>query len=58
MFHATDDDVDYLANDAAVFKEALAADAEATRKLADALKIFGEMEQRTKDLITVELGSA
>ena len=32
-------------------RQALAADAEATRKLADALKIFGEMELKTKGLI-------
>lgn len=35
----------------------MAADAEASRKLADALTIFGEMEQRTKDLISVELAA-
>ncbi|KAF7791855.1 hypothetical protein EIP86_002879 [Pleurotus ostreatoroseus] len=52
-----DNDPDYLTNGAAAFKEALAADEEASRKLADALKIFGEMEQRTRDLIKVELGS-
>jgi len=30
---------------------ALEADVETARKLADALKIFGEMEQKTRDLV-------
>ena len=33
----------------------MAADAEASRKLADALKIFGEMEDKTKELIRAVL---
>ena len=48
-------DTDYLADGAKALKGALADDAEATRKLADALKIFGEMEQRSKDLIQAQL---
>ena len=47
---------DYLVNGADALKQALAADAESTRKLADALKIFDEMEQKTKELIKKELG--
>ncbi|KAI0961558.1 hypothetical protein AcV7_000630 [Taiwanofungus camphoratus] len=46
---------DFLANGANALEQALVADAEATRKLADALKIFDEMEQKTKDLIRKEL---
>ncbi|KAH9937687.1 aldolase [Fomitopsis serialis] len=46
---------DFLANRADALRQALAADAEATRKLADALKIFGEMELKTKDLIRKQL---
>ncbi|KAH9835558.1 aldolase [Rhodofomes roseus] len=48
---------DFLANGADALRQALAVDAEATRKLADALKIFGEMEQKTKDLIRKQLSS-
>ncbi|KAI0078880.1 aldolase [Panus rudis PR-1116 ss-1] len=49
------DVVDYLANGASALREYLASDAEATRKLADALRIFGEMEDKTKALICKEL---
>ena len=47
--------VDYLADDAAALKKAIAADAETSRKLADALKIFGEMEEQTRSLFRVAL---
>ncbi|CCM07099.1 uncharacterized protein FIBRA_09426 [Fibroporia radiculosa] len=47
---------DFLADGASALRQALAADAEATRKLADALKIFGEMEQKTRELVRKELG--
>ena len=47
--------VDYLVDHAEALRKALAADSEATRKLADALKIFGEMEEKTKELIRKEL---
>ncbi|KAK7694652.1 hypothetical protein QCA50_001839 [Cerrena zonata] len=43
--------VDYLADDAQALRTSLAEDAEASRKLADALKIFDEKEQHTKELI-------
>ncbi|KAI0793499.1 aldolase [Abortiporus biennis] len=46
---------DYLANGGNALKDALAADAEATRKLADALKIFNDMEQKTRKLIVEHL---
>ncbi|KZT65127.1 aldolase [Daedalea quercina L-15889] len=48
---------DFLANGGDALRQALAADAEATRKLADALKIFGEMELKTKELIRKQLSS-
>ncbi|OBZ79776.1 Transaldolase [Grifola frondosa] len=48
-------ETDFLANGADALRQALAADAEATRKLDDALKIFGEMEERAKVLIRAEL---
>lgn len=47
--------VDYLANDAAALKEAFKKDAETSRKMADALRIFGEMETKTKDLLRAAL---
>lgn len=47
-------EVDYLANGAALLKEALASDAEVTRKLGDALKIFDEAEVKTKAYIRVQ----
>lgn len=50
----TDPDVtstDYLENGAAALRESIASDAETTRKLTDALKIFGEMEAKTKELV-------
>ncbi|KAH9944381.1 aldolase [Epithele typhae] len=46
---------DYLANGGAALKSAIAADAETSRKLEDALKIFGEQEDKTKDLIRAAL---
>lgn len=45
----------YLASSAAPLREALAADAESTRKLADALKIFGELENKLREHIRAEL---
>ena len=42
---------DFLAHGADALKIALEADVETARKLADALKIFGEMEQKTRDLV-------
>lgn len=48
---------DFLANGGVALREALAADAEATRKLADALKIFSDMELKTKELIHKQLSS-
>ncbi|KAL1951934.1 hypothetical protein VTO73DRAFT_1083 [Trametes versicolor] len=47
--------VDYLANDAQALKDAFKADAETSRKMADALRIFGEMETKTKDLLRAAL---
>ncbi|RDX55857.1 aldolase [Lentinus brumalis] len=44
----------FLENNGSALREATAADAETTRKLADALKIFGEMEAKTKELIRAE----
>jgi transaldolase len=48
---------DFLANGAEALREALAADSESSRKLADALKIFGEMEFKTQALIREQLAS-
>lgn len=42
---------DYLASSGAALKAALAADAESTRKLADALKLFDDCERQTKEFI-------
>lgn len=47
--------VDYLANGAQALKDAFKADAETSRKMADALRIFGEMETKTKDLLRAAL---
>ncbi|KAI0655083.1 hypothetical protein C8Q70DRAFT_442119 [Cubamyces menziesii] len=47
--------INYLENGAAALREAFAHDAEASRKMADALKIFGEMEEKTKELLRVAL---
>lgn len=44
-------EVQYLADNAAKLKDALASDAETTRKLADALKLFDECEKKTKEYI-------
>ncbi|KAI0651857.1 aldolase [Trametes meyenii] len=52
---ATVKSTDYLANDAAALREAFAADGEASRKMADALRIFGEMEEKTKELLRAAL---
>ncbi|GBE78196.1 Transaldolase [Sparassis crispa] len=49
-------ETNFLSKGADALRQALAADAEAQRKLADALKIFDEMEQQTKTLIRQELG--
>lgn len=46
---------DYLVAGGAALKEALERNTEATRKLADALQIFSEMEAKTKDLIRDKL---
>ncbi|EMD42050.1 hypothetical protein CERSUDRAFT_62010 [Gelatoporia subvermispora B] len=46
---------DFLANGAGALTEALSADAETTRKLTDALQIFGEMERKTFDLVREQL---
>ncbi|KAI4525044.1 aldolase [Schizophyllum commune Loenen D] len=42
---------DYLTSSGAALKAALAADAESTRKLADALKLFDDCERQTKEFI-------
>ncbi|KAI0756986.1 hypothetical protein C8Q80DRAFT_70088 [Daedaleopsis nitida] len=47
--------INFLENNGAALREALSADAETTRKLADALKIFGEMEAKTKELVRAVL---
>ncbi|KDQ60312.1 hypothetical protein JAAARDRAFT_174366 [Jaapia argillacea MUCL 33604] len=46
---------DYLAHGGRLLREALAADGESSRRLADALEIFGEMEKKTKQLIRSEM---
>ncbi|GJE86114.1 transaldolase family protein [Phanerochaete sordida] len=48
---------DFLANGGEALRIAFEQDAEATRKLADALLIFDEMEQKTKALIRAQLSS-
>ena len=50
-------DGDYLVNDAALLIEYFVRDTEASRKMADALKIFDDAEQQTKVLIRKELSS-
>ncbi|KAF7972457.1 hypothetical protein HWV62_17942 [Athelia sp. TMB] len=47
--------VDYLENGGAALKVALENDGEVSRKLADALKIFAEMEAQTKEIIRDKL---
>ncbi|KAF7979300.1 hypothetical protein HWV62_43016 [Athelia sp. TMB] len=47
--------VNYLENGGAALKAALENDGEVSRKLADALKIFAEMEAQTKELIRDKL---
>ncbi|KAI0335268.1 aldolase [Cubamyces sp. BRFM 1775] len=49
------DSINYLENGAAALREAFGYDAEASRKMADALKIFGEMEVKTKELLRAAL---
>ncbi|THH19656.1 hypothetical protein EW146_g1563 [Bondarzewia mesenterica] len=51
------EDADYLASGASKLRDALVADKESTRKLADALKIFGEMEDKLKELVRSELAA-
>ncbi|KAI0825130.1 aldolase [Trametes gibbosa] len=48
-------DINYLENDGAALKEAFAADAETDRRMKDALRIFGEMEAKTKELLRAAL---
>ncbi|KAI0732392.1 aldolase [Fomitopsis betulina] len=57
LISLTVEKTDFLANGGVALREALAADAEATRKLADALKIFSDMELKTKELIHKQLSS-
>ncbi|TFY60376.1 hypothetical protein EVG20_g7439 [Dentipellis fragilis] len=45
----------YLADNGAKLREALAADTESTRKLVDALKTFGEMEDKLREVVKKEL---
>ncbi|KAJ7082698.1 aldolase [Mycena belliarum] len=47
---------DYLANGGAMLRDALAADSEVQRKLADALAIFGEKEVETRELVRAFVG--
>ncbi|KAH9898396.1 aldolase [Cubamyces lactineus] len=47
--------INYLENGAAALREAFGRDAEVSRKMADALKIFGEMEEKTKELLRAAL---
>jgi transaldolase len=49
---------DYIANGAAKLREAIDTDAETTRKLNDALLIFGDMEAKLKALIRAQLQTA
>jgi transaldolase len=46
---------DFLADNSNALKLAIEADPEVSRKLADALIIFAEMEGKTKDLIRSQL---
>ena len=55
--YAVEENVNFLADGGRALKESLAADAESSRKLAEALQIFDEMEQRTKELLRKELSS-
>ncbi|KAI0318079.1 aldolase [Amylostereum chailletii] len=48
-------ETNYLADGGAQLRDALAADAETSRKLDDALKIFGDMEAKLKALIRSQL---
>ncbi|KAJ7816534.1 hypothetical protein B0H14DRAFT_2844698 [Mycena olivaceomarginata] len=49
--------IDYLANDGALLREALAADTEVQRRLVDALRIFGEKEMETREVVRGFVGS-
>ncbi|TFL06286.1 aldolase [Pterulicium gracile] len=42
---------DYLADNGAALRAAIAEDADVSRRIADALKIFGEEEAKTKELV-------
>ncbi|VDC07498.1 unnamed protein product [Peniophora sp. CBMAI 1063] len=46
---------DYLASDAQALAQAIESDAEVNRKLADALLIFGDMEEKLRALIRTQL---
>lgn len=46
---------DYLASDAQALAQAIESDAETNRKLADALLIFGDMEEKLRALIRTQL---
>ena len=48
---------DYLADGAKALKSAIAEDAEAARKLSEALSIFDEQEKLLKELIKAQLSS-
>lgn len=50
-------ETDWLSGGGQALKAAMTHDAEATRKLADALSIFDGMEQKTKVLIREQLSS-
>jgi transaldolase len=42
---------DYLAQNGTALRQALNVDVEVSRKVTDALKIFGEQEHRTKEMV-------
>lgn len=46
---------DYLANGGSRLRDAIAADPEVQRKLADALAIFGDCERKTKEFLSAVL---
>ncbi|EGO03413.1 hypothetical protein SERLA73DRAFT_69285 [Serpula lacrymans var. lacrymans S7.3] len=50
-------EINYLVNGAEPLKKALELDAEANRKLQDAVKIFGEMEDKTKEFLRARFAS-
>ncbi len=47
--------VKYLDNDAAALKASIAADEQTRVYLADALKIFGDMEAKTREIVRAGL---